>query len=613
MTDTLNINYGQYVVSNASECVNLAVGQPQNDLLPLDEFNLALGELSKKKNFSLLQYGKIEGYDNFRQCLADYLSTQYNFLVNKNELLITNGITGALSMLISLFHGTKTKIVCEDPTYFLALNIFKDFGFNDIIKIKTDNDGVCIEDLDKIQVKLDETYLIYLIPFNQNPSSVTISESRIKKLVSFLDTNPNFLVFSDEVYNLLSFDGNVNTPLYKYHPNIISMNSFSKIFAPALRLGWLSCSPNLMTKIKNSGQLDSSGCVNPISCAIMHELIVVGALNKSINKWRAILKINFETLYCLLVDKIKDHILSISKPFGGYFIWLKLKSNTEELSKIMEDYKIKFHCGNKFSTQSDASNCIRISFSWYYKKEDYVLFVDRFKQMLDDYKNSSKYKIYVLGHGGKLGKLIINELNQSDNLIYAGGLGRELNLDSVLTNSNNIILDVSSKEGTSKLIYKLIEKNIYVPLVIGTTGDLPTELIKTYAESSPVFVCSNFSVGILQFKKILDVINKTMWKASIIEKHHVHKKDSPSGTAKTLLDLYNKDGDFLKLNDIMSIREGEIVGEHELILKGTNETLKISHTANSRNLFASGCVKLINKITEKKFANGLYDYDSVMS
>jgi len=611
MVDTSNINYGQYVVSDANMCVNLGVGQPRNDLLPLEEFNEALVQISKKTNCSLLQYGKIDGYDDFRQCLADFLSVQYKFEVDKNELLVTNGITGALSMLISLFQGINTKIVCEDPTYFLALNIFKDFGFSDIIKIKTDEQGVCIEDLDKIQVKPDETYLMYLIPFNQNPSSVTISESRIKKLVSFLDSNPNFIVFSDEVYNLLSFDGVVNTPLYKYHPNIISMNSFSKIFAPALRLGWLSCSPTFMTKIKNSGQLDSSGCVNPISCAIMHELIVGEALEKSINKWRLVLKTNFEMLYTLLMDKVGEYIVDISKPSGGYFIWLKLKYNTGELNKIMEKYKIKFHHGKKFSSQPDAEYCLRLSFSWY-MKDDYSIFVDRFKLMLDDFKEKSKPKVHMLGHSGKLGKLIVNDLSKSSTLTYAGGLGRDINLDMINLESNNIIVDVSSPEGTVSLISKLMEKNIHFPIVIGTTGNLPVELIKAYSTTSPVFVCSNFSMGISQFKKILDVLDKTMWKASMTEKHHVHKKDVPSGTAKTLVNLYNKGSEFIKLEDVVSIREGEIVGEHELVLEGFGETLKISHIANSRELFASGCVKLIERIVAKKFVNGLYDYESAM-
>jgi 2-aminoadipate transaminase len=613
MVDTTNINYGQYIVPKAEDCINLGVGQPRNDLLPLEDFNNALTEISKKTNYSLLQYGKIEGYDEFRNCLANFLSNQYKLDIKKDEIIITNGITGALSMLISLFKGKKTKIICEDPTYFLALNIFKDYGFNDIIKIKTEKDGINIEELNKIHIEPETTYLMYLIPFNQNPSSETISETKIKSLVDFLNLNPNVIIFSDEVYNLLNFDKTVGTPLYKYHKNIISMNSFSKIFAPALRLGWLSCSSEFIEKIKSCGQLDSSGCVNPISSAIMHEIILNGTLEKTISKWRDLLKTNFEILYQLLTEKLKDYIVEISKPSGGYFIWLKLENifNTEELSKIMDNYKIKFHHGKKFSSQSDAFCCLRLSFSWY-EKNDYSIFVDRFKQLLTDYQKQNIPKIHILGHNGKLGKLIISELLKSKSVKFYEGFGKDINLNMFDTNSKHIIIDVSSPEGTTNLINKLIEKNINYPLIIGTTGILPTKLIENYSTNNPVFICPNFSLGISQFKKIIDAIDKTLWNASVVEKHHKHKKDSPSGTALKITETYNKEDNYINSNDILSIREGEIIGEHELLLTSEYETIKISHSAKSRNLFAEGCVKLVEKIASINYNNGIYDYDSIM-
>ena len=143
MVDTSGVNYGQYIVPTPESCVNLAVGQPQNDLLPLEEFNLALKSLGSKTNNSLLQYGKIQGYDMFRECLVKFLTEQFKVSISKESTIITNGITGALSLLISLFKREKTKVICENPTYFLALNIFRDFGFtnDDIININMVEDG----------------------------------------------------------------------------------------------------------------------------------------------------------------------------------------------------------------------------------------------------------------------------------------------------------------------------------------------------------------------------------------------------------------------------------------------------------------------------------------
>lgn len=662
MVDTTNINYGQYVVPTSSSCVNLAVGQPQNELLSLEQFNRALISLGSKTNKSLLQYGKIEGYDSFRECLVKFLNEQFKVPINIESTIITNGITGALSLLISLFQREKTKVICENPTYFLALNIFKDFGFTsrDIINVnminnqtdQTDN-GIDIDALLQMDLDKDYRYLMYIIPFNQNPTSYSLSNSSREKLVKFLDKNPNVIVFSDEVYSLLGWDDKINVPLFLSHPNIISLNSFSKIYAPALRLGWLNATGTLLEKIKTCGQLDSSGCLNPISCAIMHELIVSNSLTESINQWKQTLKNNCDDLCKYLSEKATQHIEHFTIPTGGYFLWIKMKYPTESLSKLMDKYKIKFHFGSKFYSNTeitDSKYYLRLSYSWY-KSSDYELFVDRFVQLLDDYKaqmmsnpsnllnqsnsvesiNQTKLadkqdqtvKIFVLGHKGRLGKLIVEQLENPDNktkLIYKGNIERSMDL-SELTNSKstekNIIVDVSSPEGTFQLINQLKKLNLSVGLIIGTTGhdNNLEKLIEEYSRMAPVFLCSNFSIGINQFKKIINSIeesDKLIWKPQLIEHHHVNKKDSPSGTAKTLMKFYNKSKDFINIEDIQSVRVGSpdvTVGYHKLILETDEEILKISHKAKNRGVFSCGCVRLIKKLHNKMPPNGLYDME----
>lgn len=610
MTDTKNINYGQYIVPEAIECINLGIGQPNNKLLPLEDFNESLYTLQTKNNYSLLQYGKIEGYDEFRSTLANFLTENYKFKVNKDEIIITNGITGALSLLLSLFKTKKTKIICEDPTYFLALNIFKDFNFddNDIIKINLNKKNI----FDEIEIETDITYLMYLIPFNQNPSGNTYTKKDIDNLIFLLNLHSNIIVFSDEVYNFLNFNGELNIPLYKYHNNIISLNSFSKIYAPALRLGWLSCSEFYLNKIKTCGQLDSSGCVNPISTALMDNLILVGSLKKSINKWRIILKENCQSLFNLLNEYLKEYITDIYIPNGGYFLWIKFKYNMKELSNNMEKYKIKFHNGSKFSTDNDAKYYIRLSFSWY-ELSEYNIFVERLKIMLDDYKKKMTPNIYILGYNGKMGRLIVDEIIKDEHLLFKEGLIKNFDLKNICENDNvnKYIIDVSSVEGTTYLLNNLIKYNVNIPLIIGTTGNLPMDLIRQYAMKNIVFLCSNFSFGISQFKKIINCIDKNVWMPSLTEKHHIHKKDKPSGTALTLMNEYNKHNNTnnIYIDDIISIREGEIIGHHELLLTNGDETIKIIHTANSRKIFASGCVKLIHSINNNLFDYGIYDYE----
>jgi hypothetical protein len=116
-----------------------------------------------------------------------------------------------------------------------------------------------------------------------------------------------------------------------------------------------------------------------------------------------------------------------------------------------------------------------------------------------------------------------------------------------------------------------------------------------------VAIISNFSEGINKLKKIVDELNtlNDEWKFSMIEKHHINKKDSPSGTAKTLTELMNRKC------QIESVREGETIGYHEIKLESDTETILLSHNAKSREIFAKGCIKFIPEFIKR--APGLYN------
>ena len=228
-------------------------------------------------------------------------------------------------------------------------------------------------------------------------------------------------------------------------------------------------------------------------------------------------------------------------------------------------------------------------------------YVDKIDNIFLD-KNELDINVYILGDNGRLGKLIKNELEKYTNFKYIRGIGKDMNIENI-TEINSVIVDVSQPEGTVKLLTELIDKQTYCPLIIGTTGHIYNDtfrlLLEKYSLNAPIAICSNFSKGIIQIKKIIDVINKNKWNVSMNEKHHINKKDAPSGTAKMLAKYYGKEE-----MEIISIREGEIIGEHELILENKNEIIKINHSVKSRNVFAEGCIEWIKWLTIQK--NGIY-------
>lgn len=210
--------------------------------------------------------------------------------------------------------------------------------------------------------------------------------------------------------------------------------------------------------------------------------------------------------------------------------------------------------------------------------------------------------LMIFGYNGKLGSKIC---------IYAENYNYKIvklyrNLSNLEYKENSIIIDVTSIEGTSYLLDKLIENNINLPLIIGTTGDFTNlnKKIEIYKSNFEKKICnkdfsdiavikvSNFSYGIPEIEKILRNFDTEIWQVKIKEIHHINKKDAPSGTAKTLADIVN-----YNYSDIQSIREGEIYGIHEISLNTNDEEIIIIHKAKNRDIFAKGLFRFVERIS----------------
>lgn len=600
MTTYSNASYqhGQYNVPKIEACGNMGVGQPGNHELPLKEFSDTLKDIASATNPALLQYGDIPGYVDMRQSLATYLRSLSDTKITKDNIFVTNGVTGALSLLMSVLGKTGLTVFAEDPTYFIALNIFKDFKM--VTKpVPIEGDGLDVDNLEKQLKTLPKTErcFLYTIPIHNNPTGYSMSEKKRTQLMSLLDKYPNLVVIADEVYQHLSFDeSNRYLPFADSHQNCISIGSFSKTFAPALRIGWIHADNKWLTPLKNSGQMDSGGSVNPIGTAIVHRLIESGRQEVVRKRWVNYLSTNCTKLYNEVVKQLSEYV-EVEKPTGGYFLWLKLKKQksgsefmAKELATIAPDFKVKFHSGEKFSAVQASKDRIRLSFSWYVGDE-LTEAVSRMKTLFDVYYNVQQCVnpdlVYVLGATGRLGSLVVNQMKKSDRYNLKDTLKRDFDLKGSLYGT---ILDVSLPEGTDRLFTQLLEYDHSVPVVVGTTGlskDTITKM-KIYSKKAPVALVSNFSLGIPQFYQLMDAINKDQWNAKLEEWHHVHKKDAPSGTAKSLKNAYDSE------LPITSYREGEIVGDHMLTLDSKYESITIKHHAKDRNLFASGALRWVS-------------------
>lgn len=215
---------------------------------------------------------------------------------------------------------------------------------------------------------------------------------------------------------------------------------------------------------------------------------------------------------------------------------------------------------------------------------------------MEIYQMSEFLNVGIVGGKGRLGSLIMEELLSLK--IPCNIITRDMDINT----SYDCIVDVSCPDATKELLIKLIALNHRIPLIIGTTGDLPEDLIARYAEIAPIIVSSNFSQGVQSINLFLHSLSPKYWyKAEITDMHHISKKDSPSGTAKSFRDILENKKIPCTIN---SIRMGTEVGYHKIVLSSESETITITHDAHDRSAFAKGCVDYIKQIIHKN--NGIW-------
>jgi 4-hydroxy-tetrahydrodipicolinate reductase len=245
-------------------------------------------------------------------------------------------------------------------------------------------------------------------------------------------------------------------------------------------------------------------------------------------------------------------------------------------------------------------------------------------------------KVGVFGASGRVGKLLLEDLKQTPQMSVSSVFVRN-NLDfsidpSILVtsdmhsflNSCDIVIDFSLPEACEILLEEALKT--HKPLVIGTTGlnEHQLNLLKQASELMPILYATNMSLGIALLNKLVYQASASLegFDIEIVEMHHKHKKDAPSGTALTLaesaakgrdLDLdkvrvSGRDGNIgQRTKDeiaVMALRGGDIVGRHTVGFYNDGEFIELNHTATSRNTFSKGAIRAASWLANKEA--GLY-------
>ena len=214
-----------------------------------------------------------------------------------------------------------------------------------------------------------------------------------------------------------------------------------------------------------------------------------------------------------------------------------------------------------------------------------------------------KKKIILVGAGGKMGSLIHKSLKDDFEIIPIE------KQDNIWNFESDLVIDFGSAQSSEESAKFCFQNK--VPLIVGATGQTQKQidLILKVGEVAPVMKASNFSLGVLFVKNMLAQISKHADDICLFEKHHKHKKDSPSGTAIELKTLIENNTS--KSVSVLAQRGGDEVGSHTIDFYFSGEVVSLSHQAFSREAFVQGVKKAVYFLLEQKMPR-VYEFGEII-
>ena len=244
--------------------------------------------------------------------------------------------------------------------------------------------------------------------------------------------------------------------------------------------------------------------------------------------------------------------------------------------------------------------------------------------------SAAALRVAVAGASGRMGQMLIEAVNAAPDCVLAGALDIGVELRTGLAKAQ-VLIDFTRPEGS--LAHLAVCRELGVKAVIGTTGFNAAQKaeIAEYARHMAIVMAPNMSVGVNVVFKLLDLAARALaegYDIEIVEAHHRHKVDAPSGTALKMGELiaaalgrelkdcavYAREGATGERDPstigFASLRGGDIVGDHTVMFCGTGERIEITHRSASRATYAQGSLRAARFLADK--SSGLFGMDDVL-
>src|SRR3954463_12173482 len=356
-----------FAVASRPEVVSLAGGMPYTTALPLDSVGKLMSDLMATRGAQALQYGSGQGDPVLRELICEVMSLE-GITASPDDVVVTVGSQQALDLVTRAFCDPGDVVLAEAPSYVGALGTFAAYQA-DVVHVAMDDDGLVPaalrEAIAAVKASGRTAKFLYTIPNFHNPAGVSLAESRRDEILQIC-RDAGLLVLEDNPYGLLGFDGPPTRAIRARgdEDDVVYLGSFSKTFAPGLRVGWVLAPHAVREKLVLASEA-------AILCPpTLNQLAVARYLDTQ--PWQQQVKV-FRELSRerrdAMLDAVAQHLPAGSRwthPTGGFYVWVTLPEGIDAKAMLPRavQSRVAYVPGSAFYADGTGSSHVRLSYCY---------------------------------------------------------------------------------------------------------------------------------------------------------------------------------------------------------------------------------------------------------
>jgi 2-aminoadipate transaminase len=343
-----------------ADLISFAGGFPDPRTFPREKVSSLLREFAETGEESAFQYAPTRGLAGPLDALAGWIKATQGRLPTEGELVITSGAIEVLELVSRSFLDRGDVVIVEAPTYLGAIMAFRGYEAQ-ISGVLMDDDGLEVDELERMLAGGLRPKLLYTIPDHQNPAGVSLAADRREPLVE-LARRYGFVIVEDVAYRDLSFDSAMLPSLWSLAPDVVvQAGTTSKTFFPGVRLGWAAAPAGVAAQLVAAKQTTDQ-CSGALGQRLLEEYIRRGWIDEQLAESRLLYRRKAECLLAAFERAMPDDV-RWTIPRGGFYSWLTIPGDAAQLAQRAVKQGVGIVPGAVFFPDGRGISNARISFS----------------------------------------------------------------------------------------------------------------------------------------------------------------------------------------------------------------------------------------------------------